>query len=41
MLILILIAITISGAATKQDINDISYAVAIGIDVRTRWNFKA
>ncbi|MCI9366327.1 MAG: hypothetical protein HFJ54_07400 [Clostridia bacterium] len=35
-LILILIVFTVSGYYTKQDINDLAYVVAIGIDVRRK-----
>lgn len=36
--ILVLISFTVSGYYAKQDINDLAYVVAIGIDMRwTKW----
>ena len=32
--IIILLSFTVSGYYTKQDINDLAYVVALGVDVR-------
>lgn len=36
LVIIILVSFTVSGYYAKQDINDLAYVVAMGIDVRRK-----